>query len=116
MNQQRVQIRSWNRAEDETLESTEEAVEEVESEVSQSTEESVDDVPLPAKAKKHVRAKLLVEKAKKIVQEANERTEACKLLLKTDLKEYEDAKSELKAGGFDACVSLVEKIRVSDKK
>lgn len=100
---------------DKTLESVEEAVEEVESETLESVEESVDDFVLPAKAKKHTKAKLLVEKAKKIVQEANKRTAACKLLLETDLKEYEDAKSKLSAGGFDACVSLVKKLGYQGK-
>lgn len=102
-------------AEDETLESAEDAEEAVESEVTQSSEESKDDVPLPAKAKKHVRAKILVEKAKKIVEDANERTEACKLLLETNLKSYEDAKSELRAGGLDACVSLVKQLGCQTK-
>lgn len=100
---------------DETLESVDEALEEVESEASESVEESVDDFALPAKAKKHTKAKLLVAKANKIVQEANKRTAACKLLLETDLKEYEDAKSELRAGGFDACVSLVKKLGYQTK-
>lgn len=95
---------------DDTLVSVEEAVDEVESEVSENVEESVDAFALPTKAKKHTKAKLLVEKAKKIVKEANKRTEACKLLLETDLKKYQDAKSELKAGGFDACISLVKKL------
>ncbi len=35
--------------------------------------------------KKHIKAKHLVEKAKKIVNEANKRIEACKLLLESDL-------------------------------
>ena len=98
------------KAEDETSESLEEAVEEVESEASESEEEPVDDFALPAKAKKNTKAKLLVEKAKKIVNEANNRTSACKLLLETNLKEYENAKSSLRKGGFDTCVYLVEKL------
>lgn len=94
---------------------TAEIKEEVENEASENTEEEVDDFSLPTKAKKHIKAKLLVEKAKKIVNEANERREACKLLLETDLKEYEDAKSALGKGGFDACISLVEKLGYQTK-
>ena len=78
------------KAEDETSEMEEETIEEVENEASEGVEGVVDDVPLPAKAKKQVRAKHLIEKAKRIVNEANARTAACKLLLETDLKEYED--------------------------
>ena len=121
--------------EDETSDIIEEMIEEIENEASQivedtieevekeslaaenteekaieDVEESVDDFSLPTNAKKNTKAKLLVEKAKKIVQEANKRTAACKLLLETDLKKYEDAKSELREGGFDACVSLVKKL------
>ena len=99
-----------DQAEDETSESAEGAVEEVESEASESAEKPVDDFALPPKAKKHTKAKLLVGKAKEIVDEANKRTEACKLLLESGLKKYEDAKSELRAGGFDACLSLVKKL------
>lgn len=121
--------------EDETSDIIEEMIEEIENEASQivedtieevekesleaenteekaieDVEESVDDFSLPTNAKKNTKAKLLVEKAKKIVQEANKRTAACKLLLETDLRKYEDAKSELREGGFDACVSLVKKL------
>lgn len=121
--------------EDETSDIIEEMIEEIENEASQivedtieevekesleaenteekaieDVEESVDDFSLPTNAKKNTKAKLLVEKAKKIVQEANKRTAACKLLLETDLKKYEDAKSELREGGFDASVSLVKKL------
>lgn len=62
------------------------------------------------KVKKHVEALTLVEKAKQIVKEADEQHESCKLLLAGDLKEYEDAKSALRAGGLDACVSLLEQL------
>ena len=121
--------------EDETSDIIEEMIEEIENEASQivedtieevekeslaaenteekaieDVEESVDDFSLPTNAKKNTKAKLLVEKAKKIVQEANKRTAACKLLLETDLRKYEDAKSELREGGFDASVSLVKKL------
>ncbi|MCW8821389.1 MAG: hypothetical protein OQK45_04100, partial [Sulfurovum sp.] len=88
--------------ENETSEAVDEVIEEVENEVPESVEEEmeqveelVEDIPLPEKTKKHIKAKHLVEKAKKIVDESNKRTESCKLLLEADLKEYEHAKSEL---------------------
>ena len=103
------------KSEDETSAMEEETTEEVENEASEDVEGAVDDVPLPAKAKKHVRAKHLIEKATRIVNEANARSTACKLLLEADLKEYDDSKSELKAGGFDACISLVKKLGYQTK-
>ncbi|SFV61845.1 ORF 73; extensive acidic domains, potential leucine zipper; immediate early protein homolog [hydrothermal vent metagenome] len=62
------------------------------------------------KLKKHEEALILVEKAKQIVKDADEQTEACKLLLAGDLKEYEEAKSSLKSRGMDACSLLIEKL------
>ena len=73
-------------------------------------EESVEEPPLPENIKKHIKAKHLVEKAKKIVNEANKRIEACKLLLESDLNEYGNAKSEIKKGGLDACVLLLNQL------
>ena len=64
------------------------------------------DVP-KKKEKKHQHAVRLVEQAKQIVKDADEQTEACKLLLVGDLKEYEEAKRSLRAGGYDACSSLL---------
>ena len=60
--------------------------------------------------KKNAKAHHLVQKAKKIVQEANERTNECRLLLESDLKDYQAAKERLGGGGLDECVSLVEKL------
>ena len=62
------------------------------------------------KIKKHVEALRLVEEAKQIVKAADEQTEACKLLLVSDLKEYEDAKSSLRVGGLNACTSLLNQL------
>ncbi len=101
----------------------EEIIDEMEDEVSQTieeatehVEETVEDPPLPANMKKHIKAKHLVEKAKKIVNEANNRIDACKLLLESNLKEYVDAKAELKKGGFDACVLLVNQLGQQTKE
>ena len=62
------------------------------------------------KEKKHKQAVKLVEQAKQIVNEAHEQTEACKLLLKDDLKEYEEAKQSLRDRGYDACALLLTKL------
>jgi len=67
------------------------------------------DVP-KKKEKKHQHAVRLVEQAKQIVKDAHEQTEACKLLLVGDLKEYEEAKRSLRAGGYDTCSSLLEQL------
>lgn len=67
------------------------------------------------KIKKHKEAVRLVNQAKKIVTEAEEQTEACKLLLAGDLKEYEQAKESLNNGGLDACNALMEKLGYMSK-
>lgn len=88
----------------------------VKPETSEIIEESLEDILLPPKEKKHARARYLVEKAKKLVNESNQRADACKHLLETDLKEYEDAKSELRKGGLDACIALLKilKYQIND--
>ena len=65
---------------------------------------------LKKKEKKHQHAVRLIEQARQIVKDAHEQTEACKLLLVGDLKEYEAAKRSLRAGGYDACSSLLEQL------
>ena len=86
-------------------ESTKEDIEEKES-----VEESVDYTPLPEKTKKHLKAKSLIQKAKKIVDEANKRAEECRLSLEAGLRSYEEAKSALHQGGLDACESLLKQL------
>ena len=102
----------------------EEIVEEVE-EISSEIEETAKELEaieeeLPQevkKLKKHDEAKVLVEKAKGIVQEAEDQMDACKLLLAEDLKEYETAKQALKEGGMDTSASLLETLSyIADKK
>ncbi|RRS31601.1 MAG: hypothetical protein P794_03520 [Epsilonproteobacteria bacterium (ex Lamellibrachia satsuma)] len=74
----------------------------------QEVEEAESDVLSQVKnMKKHDASKLLVDKAKIIVQEAEEQMEACKLLLSDDLKDYEKAKQALKEGGLDASEALL---------
>jgi len=65
--------------------------------------------------KKHKEALRLVEQAKKIVKDANDQTDACKLLLVSDLKEYEEAKEAMKKGGLTACASLLEQLGYKTK-
>ncbi len=67
-------------------------------------------LPAKRKLKKHDEALMLVEEAKAMVKEAEEQTEACKLLLEGDLKAYEEAKAALRDGGMDACEMLLEKL------
>jgi len=112
---------------DETSEIIDEMLEEIENEAFQivedtiqdveqgSQETSLDDFALPAKAKKHVRTKLLVAKAKKLVNESNKRIEVCKLLLEKNLKKYEDAKAALAKGGLDASISLLNTLKYQSK-
>jgi len=59
---------------------------------------------------KHAQAKLLVEETRSIVQDAENQLDECKLLLASDLKEYENAKQSLKDNGMDASESLLEKL------
>ena len=89
-----------NRAE-EIVENVEEKIEDM--------DEFQDNFPKEKKIKKHIQALELVEKAKNIVQSAEAQTEECKLLLISDLKEYDTAKRSLKKGGLEVCSDLLEK-------
>ncbi len=95
---------------DATEEVINEISETIENENSELEADSNSPVEKKKKQKKHLEALTLVEKAKQIVKEADEQHESCKLLLAGDLKEYEDAKSELRAGGLDTCISLLEQL------
>ncbi len=94
---------------------TEDATEEV-AEVVANVEESVEDLdeyqdnfPKEKKVKKHIQALEYVEKAKNMVQGAEAQTEECKLLLISDLKEYDTAKRSLNKGGLEVCSDLLGK-------
>ena len=89
---------------------------EVENEVEENVEEKSenldafqDNFPKEKKVKKHLQALEYVQKAKDIVKEAESRTEECKLLLISDLKEYDSAKKSLNEGGLEVCTELLEK-------
>lgn len=55
-------------------------------------------------------ARLLVKKAKHIVDDAENQLDECKLLLSNDLKEYEIAKDKLKENGMEACETLLAEL------
>jgi len=87
---------------------TEEKVSEEKDEISEEAKDIESDVFSQIKnMKKHDAAQLLVTKAKFIVKDAEDQLAECKLLLASDLKDYENAKHELKANGMDACEELL---------
>jgi len=77
--------------------------------------EKISKEKIEKKEKKHLKALRLVTEAKQMVEEADKQAHACKLLLVDDLQEYEEAKSALKKGGFDACVTLLENLGYENK-
>ena len=87
----------------------ENAPEEIIEESIEELDEYQDNFPKEKKVKKHIQALELVEKAKNIVQGAEAQTQECKLLLVSDLKEYDTAKRSLKKGGLEVCSDLLEK-------
>jgi hypothetical protein len=92
----------------EIKENSEEEVSEVSNEVSEEVEAVESEVSEQIKnLKKHDAATLLVEKARFIVKDADDQLAECKLLLASDLKEYENAKNELKVNGMDASEKLL---------
>jgi len=103
---------------EETAETIEEAVETVEEkmeEVAENVEETVAEMDEEVDEhidtmKKHDAAKILVEEAKIIVKDAEDQLEECKLLLASDLEEYEKAKQELKEHGLNESEILLEKL------
>ena len=62
------------------------------------------------KESKQQKALRLVEQARAIVKEADDKSSECSLVLMDDLAEYEDAKMNLKEHGFDTSSALLEKM------
>lgn len=89
------------------LEETTEMAETPKADEAEATKENV---PAPTNEKKFAKAQRLVEQSRQIVQEADERTDECRLVLMDDIKAYEDAKKALKEGGYDGCGELLEKL------
>jgi hypothetical protein len=98
----------------EDVEVDKEVVEEVltpeETEVENESEEEKPFVIAPKKLKKHDEAKVLVEEAKGIVKDAEDQLEECKLLLASDLQNYENAKQELKNNALNECETFLDKL------
>ncbi|WP_309496732.1 hypothetical protein [Sulfurovum sp.] len=95
-------------------EKNETKVENTSEEIVENVEESIEDLdeyqdnfPKEKKVKKHVQALEYVEKARNIVHNAEAQTEECKLLLVSDLKEYDNAKRSLNKGGLEVCTDLL---------
>jgi len=68
--------------------------------------------PKEEKVEKHIQALQYVEKAKNIIQHTEAQAHECKLLLISDLKEYDNAKNSLKNGGLETCMKLLERVGV----
>lgn len=68
-----------------------------------------DNFPKEKKVKKHLQAVALVEKAKNLVDHSEAQSEKCKLLLISDLKEFDTAKRSLNDGGLEVCSDLLER-------
>ena len=102
----------------EVVENIEEEVAEAEEKISEEVEEVEEDLNSQIKKmKKNDASKLLVKKAKIIVKDAEYQLEECKLLLASDLKEYDKAVQELKANGMDASEELLTQLGyVSDEE
>lgn len=81
----------------------------------EAVEESIEYTPLPEKTKKHLKAKNLIQKAKKMADEANRRREECRLLLEAGLRSYQEARSALHQGGLDACITLLKQLERQTK-
>ena len=79
-------------------------------EQNESAEVPVEYTPLPEKTKKHLKAKNLIQKAKKMADEANRRRAECRLLLDAGLRSYQEARAALHLGGLDACITLLKQL------
>jgi len=102
---------------DEVSEPLKENVEEFEKEneeiATENLEEEVAEAPEEANnvvLGKHAQAKHLVEETRSIVKDAENQLDECKLLLASDLKEYEHAKQNLTDNGMAASESLLKKL------
>jgi len=66
------------------------------------------------KVKRSIQAKLLVQEAESIVQGCNAQTVSSKLLLESDLHEYETAEASLNNAGLEDCILLLENLGYTD--
>ena len=102
----------------ESKENTEEEVSEIKEETSEEVEEVEEDLDSQIKnMKKNDASKLLVKKARIIIKDAEHQLDECKLLLASDLKDYDNAVQKLKANGMDASEELLTQLGyVSDEE
>jgi hypothetical protein len=91
-----------------TIEEPAIASSENEDSMTEESEVSFEESPLSGKTQKHSKAKSLIEKAKKIADEATGRIEACRRILEDGLSVYEEVRSVLKQDALKACVSLLK--------
>jgi len=99
----------------ETIKDAVETAEEKVEEIAENVEETVDEMDTEVDEhidtmKKHDAAKILVQKAKIIVKDAEDQLEECKLLLASDLEDYEKAKQELKDNGLNESEVLLDQL------
>ncbi len=92
---------------EEVVEKVEEEAVALEEEVEELAEEFDEKIE---KLSKHDEAKALVEQARSIVEDSEAQLEECKLLLASDLKEYENAKENLKKNGLDESEALLKSL------
>ena len=102
----------------EVTENVEEEIAETQEEISEEVEEVEADVASQIEnMNKNDAALMLVKKARIIVKDAENQLEECKLLLASDLKDYDKAVQELKANGMDASEELLTQLGyVSDEE
>ncbi len=104
---------------------TAEAEDTIEEEVAQTEEvisEEVEEVEADLNSqiknmKKNDASKLLVKKARIIIKDAEDQLDECKLLLASDLKDYDNAVQKLKENGMDTSEELLTQLNyVSDEE
>jgi hypothetical protein len=66
--------------------------------------------------KKHDAAVMLVTKTRHIINDAEKQMDACRMLLKDDLKAYDEAKEALEANALNESESLLETIGYEDEQ
>ena len=94
---------------EENMETTEESTEDTVAASSETLDETEVETQIE-NMKKNDAAKMLVQKAKIIVKESEDQLDECKLLLESDLNNYQKAKQELKDNGMDECELLLRQL------
>lgn len=115
--EEELEVTKNSNIENSDVEVTKETEEVVKEETKEETKEESNLVPIESikELSKDQEALKIITKAKEILKEADEEVEGCKLVLVSNLKEYEDAKKSLKSNGMDSCISLMEKMNCIDE-